>query len=341
VALPSLLLVAHFTANNTMPDEPVNLQEEIAKAQLRKLELEIDSLEHDAHTKASKAEPERQKLELEILSLKRQNSLLSRLSQVATVFTILATVITASATAWGFYTAYDKYFTDREHEMDLKTKEARDRASTQYRTELQQLLGFPNDPHQTIPTAVFLLHDLHDVIETGYDGADREARRNEVGFLLAQLTRSPEFDLSVNRNAEYDRKAMNYSEYYANFLIENSTENFDVISKYKDVLQQLSTKDPEFCKTLIVESDNLFTDGKRPKDASEKIQFVTLFHGYKKHVELLNKSLERQPQNEELQRKINFAFCWFYGTTWNTSLTKNIFGVEEGGAQNLWDSMCQ
>jgi hypothetical protein len=134
---------------------------------------------------------------------------------------------------------------------------------------------------------------------------------------------------------------MNYSEHYATFLIDNPTENLDIISKYKDVLGQLRKADPRFYETLTVSQNDYFTIVATPKSGTELTQYVFLFQAYKKHVDLLNRALEKHPGDTELQRKINFAFCWFYDSTRNKSLTSNIFGVKESDAEQMSKTICE
>ncbi|HEY0547207.1 MAG TPA: hypothetical protein VGC91_17645 [Pyrinomonadaceae bacterium] len=324
----------------TPPKKP-DLQSEIAEAQLRKLELEISALETERRNKARSVEEQHQKLLLEISSLKRQNGLLSRATQFATVITILATLITMFATGFGLWTAYDKFVTDKKKDTDLRTKEVTEATNKQYRAELQQLLQYPIDDKQTIPAAVFLFRDIRAVVEAGYETKELDSRRNEVGFLLTQLIKSPEFDLSKTRNTEYDRKAMNYCGYYADYLIKTPGENMDLISKYKDRLETLQKTNPEYVKSMSFLPGNIFLEGQGMKNLSLKSQMISLFHGYKKHVELLSRSADQQPQDTDLKGKLNLAFCWFYGATNNQSFTKDIFHVDPNSQQEIWDQICK
>ena len=321
--------------SSPLPNQPP--QDVIAQAQLRKLELEIAALEANNHKEDATADAEQRKLDLEIQSLKWQNGLVYRLSQFATIFTILATLVTVFATGFGIWTAYHKLVTDKNKEAEIKKKEVTERTNTQYRSELNQLLQYPIDEKQTQPVATFLFRDLRDVIKNGYEGKEREERSNEVGFLLAQLVKSPEFNLEKPRNAEFDRKAMNYCDYYAEYLLKNPNDNMDIISKYKSNLATLHDNDRNYYESIAVAPNNIFIETAPSKDQSRFFQFTSLFHGYKKHVHLLNQTLLDDPRNEDVKSQLNLTFCWFYGATKNIQLTKDIYSLEENEISVQWN----
>jgi hypothetical protein len=330
-----------------MSSIPPRTPDRKAEAELRKLRLEAASLKLEVRRKKAVAESEREKLRLEIQSLKRQNGLLSRLTQFATVFTVLATLLTVVATCFSVWTAWDKFVSDKNKETELRQRELAERTERQFRATLQQLVQYPIDDRQTISSAVFNFRDIRNVVENGYEGDELQRRRDEVGFLLTQLTRSPEFDLGRTRNAEYDRKAMLYCDYYMARLVSEPGENLDVISKYKDALLSARRADPRYYSSVTVSPGDIFTEAVPPKNAQEKAQLISLFHGYEKHVELLVRSLREAEAGQkgtdavDVRRKINTAFCWFYGATQNPVLTKSIFGVEAAQVQTLWAQECR
>jgi hypothetical protein len=330
-----------------MASNPPRKPDEKAEAELAKLRLEAASLKLEIRRKKASAGSEREKLALEIQSLKRQNGLLSRLTQFATIFTVLATLLTVVATCFSVWTAWDKFVTDKNKETKLRQRELDERTERQFRATLQQLVQYPIDDKQTISSAVFNFRDIRNVVEKGYEGDELKRRREEVGFLLTQLTRSPEFDLTRTRNAEYDRKAMLYCDYYLAQLVDRPGENLDVISKYKDALLSARQANPRYYASLTVSPEDIFTEAVPARDAQEKAQFISLFHGYRKHVELLVSSRKAAEAGQkgldavDVKRKINSAFCWFYGATQNPMLTTSIFGVGPEQVQPLWDQECR
>lgn len=350
----------------TMSSDSTNTPDEKVRAELRKLRLETMSLKLEVRKKKALAASEREKLALEIQSLKRQNGLISRATQIATIFTVLATVGTVLATFFSVWTAYDKFITDKQKETELRQRELTERTEKQFREALGELVRYPTDDKATVSSAVFNFRDIRNVVEGGYHGDELPRRREEVGFLISQLTRSPEFDLTQTSNSEYDRKAMNYCDYYSAHLIKVPGENLDVISKYKDVLFSARRANPLYYASVTVSPDSIFTEGVPAKNEQAKTQFISLYHGYKKHVELLVRSRgeaeaglkqaqssgkeaevmrreveDAQKKLDDVKKKINGAFCWFYGATNNPMLTQSIFGVEPEKVQPLSDAVCR
>jgi hypothetical protein len=299
-------------------------QPSVEELQRRKAELEVASLERtekfDIETEAEK----RRKLFYESESLRWQTTLIYRASQFATIFTIFATL-------FGVYEAYDKLISDKRTEVEQRRKESTERTNAQFRSDLQSLLQYPIDKNQTISQAVFLLRDLTNVVESGFKGDDKEQaeKREQVGSLLAHLIRSPELDLRLTRNTDFDRKAMvkENSEFYANYLINNPMENRDILSKYKAVLADVHDNDPEYCEKFMVdpEDQTAFIENKASKDQTKFFQYAYLFQAYEMHVELLNRSadLKVDPHAKDY---LDLAFCWFWNATKNASLIRAIFG---------------
>ena len=315
---------------STPPSEPGKTQDEIAQEQLRKLRLEIDALEREQGLAVDTPGRRRRKLDLEVQALQWQNGLVYKLGQYATIVTILATVATICATGLGVYIAYNNFARDREHEAALKQKELAEKTDSQYRTELRELFKYPVEEGRTISEAVFLFRDLGDVIENGYKGDDamRQRKGKEVGFLLTQLVRSPDFDLSKTRNVNFDSKALDNSTYYRDHLIQSPGDSRDILTKYKWALWKLHDSDKSYYEGFSVnpEDPTAFTVPHDPKTQDKFYQYVYLYQAYKKHVWLLGKAAEASPGDEQLQRYLGESFCWFYGATQNKSLTIGIFG---------------
>lgn len=306
----------------------------VEQANLRKLELEIEALEREKRFEGEAREEKRGKLYYETQSLKWQTSLLYRLTQFATVITIFAT-------AFGVYQAYVKLVEDKLKESQQNEKAHMERVNNQYRADLQQLLKYPVDKEQTVPIAVFLMHDIVDVIETGYkDDRDTQSRmRREVGLLVAQLVKSPEFNLMETRNTDFDRKAIGHCNLYEQYLIKHPSDNRDILSKYKNVLLALHDTNRKYYEEFEVnpEDPTAFIESQVSKDQSRFFQYAYLFHAYKTHVNLLdityNDPLDPQEDvnsyNDKRAQVVaykNLSFCWFWGATQNPSLTRSIFG---------------
>ena len=302
-----------------MPPDPPSLQKSTEQATLDKLHLEIAALNRAEKFDAETEEQRKQKLHYDTESVRWQTSLVYRLSQLATILTVLATL-------FGIFSAYQKLVTDRRNELEQKEKELVERTSARYNNDLRELLQYPIEPKQTIAQAVFLFRDLESVVNTGFEG--QPEKREEVGFLITQLIKSAEFDLSLTRNSNFDRKALESSKFYENYLLKHPLDNRDILSKYKSVLLALHDQDPEYYEKFQVnpEDPTAFIESKVSKDQTRFFQYAYLFHAYRNHYALLKKSAEAEPGNQFLRSTLDLAFCWFWTSSRNPSLTKGVFG---------------
>jgi hypothetical protein len=300
------------------PQTPPKTQEEAA---LEKLELEIAALKRDEEFENETLKVRREKLYYETQSARWQTSLIYRLSQFAAIITIFAT-------AFGIYFTYNKLVTDRDNEFKQNQKDRSERTTTRYRSDLQELLQYPTDPKQTISRAEFLLRDLVDVVDNGFEERDRQPKREEIGFLLSQLIKSAEFDLTLTRNSNFDRKAIETSKFYEDYLIANTSDNRDILSKYKGVLMTLHAQDPPYYENLQVDPSDpsSFIESQIAKDQNKFFQYAYLFHAYRKHVDLFARNSILPKPDPDLRKDLDLAFCWFWGAGKNPSLTKAIFG---------------
>ena len=306
-------------------------------AQLRKLQLEIDALERIANEEQTVGISKQEKVRLEVKTLLWQTGRVYRLSQFAVIFSILATMVTIFATGYGIWTSYAK-------DSETKVKERTDRTDGLYRTALARLIQFPVEPKATISDAVFTLRDLEDVVKNNYDDEKkRERQKQEVGFLLAQLMNSPEVDLSISRNVEFDRKAMDQSTFYRDYLTRNPRFNRDIISKYKNVLSSMHDRAP--CYSMIPDPNRkeVFIEKECRNGEPEPtfLQYVGLYYSYKSHVALLNETLENFPDvSQEAQSYRDLSFCWFVKATRNVPLTVEIFGGSPEKVNWKWEYEC-
>lgn len=310
---------------NSADNKSTDAQKLLEDSQLKKLALEIKALERIEEEETNIKIPKQKKLDLELKTLLWQTGRVYRLSQFAIIASILATLVTIFATSYGIWASYQK-------DTENKTKELRERTDSLYRAEIQRLIQYPIDPKITISDAVFLLRDLEDVVENGYErGAKQERQKDEIGTLISQIMISPDVDLAVTRNVEFDRKALENSPSYKDYLIRNPKFNRDIISKYKAVLTALHEADPNYSiipdernEQMFIESTGL---GKSEKKQDRFFQYVYIFYAYKSHVDLLKETIATNPGlAQEAENYLGISFCWFYGATENSGLTAKIYG---------------
>jgi hypothetical protein len=200
-------------------------------------------------------------------------------------------------------------------------------------------------PKATISDAVFTLRDLEDVVKNNYDDEKkRERQKQEVGFLLAQLMNSPEVDLSISRNVEFDRKAMDHSTFYRDYLTRNPRFNRDIISKYKNVLSSMHDRGALlFNDSRSEQEGSIHREGCRNGEPEPTfLQYVGLYYSYKSHVALLNEN----PRKTFLmsRKKLNrIGTCHSAGLLkrhGNVPLTVEIFGGSPEKVNWKWEYEC-
>jgi hypothetical protein len=331
---PLLNAMATTDDRNENPRPPKNSLED---AQLRKLELEIDALRRAANEENSVGVSKQEKIKLEVKTLLWQTGRVYRLSQFAVIFSILATLVTVFATVYGIWSSYQK-------DTEARIKDRTDRTDSLYRTAIQRLIQYPVEPKITISDAVFTFRDLEQVVSFNYqDDAEKKKRQiEEAGFLIAQLMNSPEVDLSLTRNVEFDRKAMKESKYYREFLISNPKYNRDIISKYKNILSSVHDKAPCYSMVPDPKTKEVFLEYECKHGEPEPtfLQYVGLFYAYKSHVALFDHTAAIDTLSEEAAGYQTLAFCWFVGATDNVPLTIEIFGGDAERVSWKWQADC-
>jgi len=287
----------------------------------------MDPSQEKSKSEAEIAVGEIKKLNLEIKTLEWENSRLGRVARLATLLTICATIVTVLATGVGAWLAYSKFVDDKEKDRTVRIRELTERNTNQYRSDLQQLSSYPTDRKQTISVAFFLFQDLRELIENGFEEKDRERHRVQVGTLMSQLIRSDEYDLSLVRSVEFDRKAMFYCAYYKDFLIGNPSYNGEILSKYKFILASIHDESPNYYESITSDPNFGFS---APKVADKFLFFVHLFQGYQEHLGLLDEAVKKRPSDAaEVEDYKTRAFCWFHASTKNAQLTQTMFHIDE------------
>lgn len=301
---------------------------DLDKAQLQKLELEIAALRRQAKEQESTETAKQEKLKLEVKTLIWQTGRIYRLSQFAIIFSITATLVTVFATTFGIWTSYNK-------DIENKQKELKERTDGLYRTQIQRLIQYPIEPKMTIADAVFLFRDLEEVVNGRYERGDKQDRqRKEMGLLLTELIKSPDFDLSIARNIEFDREAMSHSEFYKDYLIHDPVSNMTMISKYQTALREIHESNPKYMIVPDATNETLFFEYNPPADPAKKQvlfqRYSYIFFAYRTHVQLMSETAVKRPELRQVaENYVGISFCLFFRTTGNTRLTQKIYGGDD------------
>jgi len=294
----------------------------------------MEDLNQDAQIQPAKAEAELRKLNLEVSALQWQNSWLGRLAQFATLGAVLVGVITVFG---GLY----QYYGDRQKERDLRFKELRERADNQYRADITQLLKYPTDEGQTKASAVFVLNDLANVVETGFQGDERSRKQSELGVLVHSIMQPPQFVATKTRNVDFDRAALE-CEYYKEFLRENRRANLFVLSRYKEAMASLRKGNHDLEQVQVFANSD-WGSGTIPIKKYEKLkpvlpQFLELVYAFRDRVQLLKESVPDKSEGaDEIKKDVDRALCYLHGNTNNVSVTRYVFGISDDEVRNRYN----
>jgi hypothetical protein len=170
---------------------------------------------------------------------------------------------------------------------------------------------------------------LTGVVTDGVDDENEKRQKgDDVGFLIAQLVKSSEFDLTLTRNSNFDRRAMDSSRFYENYLVNHPMDNRDILSKYKSVLLGLHDKEHTYCEAFKVNPNDptSFTESQVSTDQTRFFQLVYIFHACRRHVELLSRSAYVAKPDPNVRDYLDLAFCWLWGASRNKSIVQATFG---------------
>lgn len=267
------------------------------------------------------------KLKLEIALLEWRNSRFGRLTRLTAVFTVIVTVITVFATllGWGW---------DRFRERQLRAQELSERLENQYRSNIQQLLRYPKDENQTIPSVIFVFDDISNLLQH-YSPEELANRRLMIGTWLAELRTSSEFDLGESRNVEFDYAVLKFCSYCSEAVVKNPRYLKIMLEKYSVALAPFHQDDDKFKSVYKIpgtDSFNVFRTLESIEKQGFTIKlrpFATMVRAYELHLALLNKSIQENPKDDALKVALNRYTCDFFLATQNPTLTKNIFNVND------------
>lgn len=268
------------------------------------------------------------KLKLEIALLEWRNSGFGRLTRLTAIFTVIVTLITVFATllGWGW---------DRFRERQLRARELSERIENQYRSNIQQLLRYPKDENQTIPSVIFVFDDISNLLQH-YSPEEVANRRLTIGTWLAELRTSSEFDLGKSRNAEFDNAVLKFCSYCSEAAVKNPKYSKIMLEKYTVALAPFHKDDEKFKNVYKKPGTDSFTVSRTAESVEKegftvKLRpFATMVRAYELHLALLNKAIQENPKDSDaLKAAIDKYTCDFFLATQNPTLTKNIFNIND------------
>lgn len=192
-------------------------------------EAELENIKLDT------ARAELKKLHLEIEDLKAARSLGGRISR-------LIPIITATISIAGFLWGVRIYIAQQE--SDRKTREADQisRDLNRYRTSYDELLQFSSNQNMTVARVLALRQDLDALIDSLYPKTDDKERQKERLKTGIYNLLSTDFDFTQPRQVQFDMAALqNWVDYKKG--LEGKLNN-SITEKYLKALGDLRYKNP-------------------------------------------------------------------------------------------------
>ena len=267
----------------------------------------------DDNLKQSFEAAQLEKLNLEILALKKKSPWRETLLQLLPAVTVFL------ALAGFFYGLYQS----REAEKKSRLAEHAGqmlKIQEQIRSDLEQIVQFPTDKKQTVSRVSFLLLDLDNLLKPNLSDAESIAKdRRRISDLLAQLI-SDDTNLSERRNVGFALTVAKRWGDYGEGLKANQNLLQNILSNHCDALEGLYKKAPEyfgqFKYTDQTRSEIDEPDVKPLPDAAIARHFEDIVGSYARHLELI-----QDPNSKQL------AIKHFQVATCNRDLTQQEFGT--------------
>ncbi len=237
-----------------------------------------------------KAKAELEKLELEVDELKRGGTWEGR---IVRFIPIITAVISIGGFILGVIIFTDQQAREREaREQDRKSREIND-----YRTGYEQLLLFSSNEKMTVARVLALKDDIDALQADLYQGVDAQEKEKArvMGSICNLIAR--DFDFTQPRQVTFDIAAMqNWREYKDGLIAtlgpDGQTVNDSILDKYLQVFRDLESKEPGAFKNVNVDK------GAVDPEIVLKDPQRSVINGFACHLDLLADQSKRDEQAE-------------------------------------------
>lgn len=228
--------------------------------------------------KLQTAKAQLDKLNLEIEDLKTKHNLGERLSRFIPIITA---AISIAGFLWGVLLFV------RQQETDRKTREQDQisRDMNRYRTSYDELLQFSSNQNMTVARVLALRQDLDGLIDSLYPAEkNQDENRRQKERLRASIYDliSKDFDFTQPRQVQFDMAALQSWVDYKSGL--EGILNYSITEKYLKALGELRYKNPGVLESIRV------NEGKDYQDPEIAIgePYRSVIEGFVCHVNLLS-----------------------------------------------------
>jgi len=268
----------------------------------------------DSNPKQSLEAAQLEKLNLEILALKKKSAWRDTLLQLLPAVTVL---LALTGFLYGIYQSSKSEQKARIAEQTIQKIRIQD----QIRSDLDEIVRFPTDKKQTVSRISFLLTDLDKLINTklgDVEAVPKEERRR-ASDVLAHLI-SDDTDLNERRNVDVAVAMLTFWDDYSAYL-ESNPKNLlmNILTNHYDALEELRKKAPGYFSRLkyLDQTKTAFDEpnGVPVPNHTNLRHFEDLITSYSEYLSLVKDPNERQA----VIRNFQIATC-------NRDLTQQKFG---------------
>jgi hypothetical protein len=246
---------------------PDNVELELKRAQLQKLDLEIKNLE-----------PKRKWYE-----------------QFIPFIPLISVALSVAGFGWGVL----MFLNQQEKDRLTREEERISRDQAQYRSSYEQLLQFSSNPNITVQRVLFLRADMDRLIDSVFAPDQRVAEKQKLRETIFGLI-SRECDFTQAKHVRLDIAALQEWKDYEEEL--RTVPNKRYLNKYLNAIAYLHTRDPRYIESAEYNPQTGFTESHAPKEPLA-MSFASLIEGFNCHLQLIDhRDPERQAQIDAFER---------------------------------------
>jgi len=243
-------------------------------------------------------------------------------SRSADTLVKLTPLLTVAIAVGGFVFSLYQYRGQQREALKHESLDQRIKIQSQLRTDLDQLIQFPNSKDFTLAGAESLLGDIDGLLESkesiaGIELGAVKSDRRRISRVLYDLAN---LDCNFNEQRGVDFSIVVFDSWndYQEYLKSDPDLIWDSLLKYTDSLVQLHDTAPRYIGGIKYDrqkSDYLEPEGSTYAETSHLRHFEDLIRGFKRHFDLVSAPDRRA----ELVKRFQAATC-------NEPLTKAWFG---------------
>jgi hypothetical protein len=284
------------------PPEPIEISQEKARAEVAKLNLEIELL-------------------------RRQKSIFGRTLQIGPLIAVAAACVSVMITI------------DQSRDQSKRAYTQQQSAYTQqmnglYRSDLEELQKFPVEPKQTLARTRYLFEELSRTIDTlsQIDTARHQQDRRNIAAQLFQLVTSSDFNVNSRRMVEFEHAICENWPEYDTLLIDSVDNNCRILTIYLYAIRKQRSIEPGLWLQLNPVSNTFLPQNDTASSYEPLAMARALVEAFKIHIGYIDlakvkHSIPTDHRREEMIDKFRIA-------TADPELTAFLWGAGKSASAN-------